>query len=211
MRVELGKTRTMKVLIACEESQTVCKAFRDLGHEAYSCDLQECSGGHPEWHIKGDAIKVLHSQSWDLVIAHPPCDYLANSGVRWRVERNEWDQVRDSCVFFNHFVDYGLMGNKIVIENPIQHKYARKYITKYHQIIQPYQFGHMEMKSTCLWVYNLPLLVGTDNVYEEMMKLDYKDRARVHYCPPGPDRAKIRSKTYPGIAKAMVLQYGGQL
>jgi len=200
-----------RILVACEESQTVCTEFRKLGFEAYSCDLQECSGGHPEWHIQDDAIKVLWSQKWDLVIAHPPCDYLANSGVRWRVERNEWTQVKDGADFFNEFVKYGKQGNKIVIENPIQHKYARNFIPKYHQIIQPYQFGHMEMKSTCLWLYGLPPLIPTKNVYAEMMQLPYKDRAKVHCCSPGPDRAKLRSKTYPGIAQAIANQYGSFL
>ncbi len=197
----------MKVLVACEESQAVTIAFRNKGQEAFSCDMLPCSGGHPEWHIQGDAIKALWSQKWDLVIAHPPCDYLANSGVRWRVERDEWEQIKDAADFFNVFVKYGKSGNKTVIENPIQHKYARDYITKYHQIIQPYQFGHMEMKATCLWIYGIPPLIPTKNVYAEMMQLPYKDRAKVHCCSPGPDRAKQRSKTYPNIAAAMANQW----
>lgn len=201
-----------KVLIACEESQAVCIEFRKRGFEAYSCDLQECSGGHPEWHIKGDVIHELYNaDKYDLIIAHPPCDYLANSGVRWRVERQEWDEVYKACEFFNIFQSLGKSGNRVVIENPIQHKYAREYITKYDQIIQPYQFGHMEKKATCLWLYNMPKLKETNNVYEEMMKLQYKERARVHYCPPGKNRSKLRSKTYPGIAQAMAEQWGNFL
>jgi len=197
----------MKVLVACEESQAVTISFRNAGHEAWSCDIQECSGGHPEWHIKDDADKTLWSQKWDLVIAHPPCDRLANSGVRWLKERNLWEELYEACKFFNNFTLYGKFGHKIIIENPIQHKYARQYIPKYNQIIQPYQFGHMEKKTTCLWLYGVPPLKETNNVHEEMMKLPYSERAKVHCCSPGPERAKIRSKTYSGIAQAMAEQW----
>jgi len=199
---------TKKVLIACEESQTVCKAFRNKGHEAYSCDLQPCSGDHQEWHIQADAIEVLYGQKWDLVIAHPPCTRLANSGVRWLHERNLWNELHEAILFFNQFIKYGLKDNKIAIENPIPHKYALAGIGfKYDQIVQPYHFGHMESKSTCLWLFGLPKLKETNNVKAEMLKLNYKDRARVHYCSPGPERAKIRSKTYPGIAREMAEQW----
>lgn len=198
----------MKVLIACEESQEVCKAFRKLCHEAYSCDLKECSGGHSEWHIKDDAIKVLWREKWDLVIAHPPCDRLANSGVRWLKERNLWSELEDGINFFNEFVKYGEKGNRILIENPIQHKYARAKIRKYDQIIQPWQFGHLEQKATCIWLYGLPKLKETNNVYNEFIKLDYKDRAKVHYASPCPNRSEQRSKTYRGIADAIAKQYG---
>jgi hypothetical protein len=99
----------MKVLVACEESQAVCIAFRELGHEAYSCDLQECSGGHPEWHIQDDALKVLRSQQWDLVIAHPPCTRLANSGVRWLHERNLWGELYEAVEFFKSFLSYACL------------------------------------------------------------------------------------------------------
>ncbi len=198
----------MEALIACEESQAVCIEFRKRGHEAYSCDLEPCSGGHPEWHIKGDAIEVLYSQKWDLVIAFPPCTYLANSGVRWRVERNEWLEIEQATNFFNAFVSHGEAGNMCAIENPIQHVYARARIHKYHQIIHPYQFGHMEKKATCLWLYGLPPLHETNNVYGEMMKLPYKERAKIHNYAPGPDRQRIRSLTYLGIAAAMATQWG---
>lgn len=189
----------MKVLVACEESQTVCIEFRKLGHEAYSCDLLPCSGGHPEWHIQDDAVKILWSQNWDLVIAHPPCTRLANSGVRWLAERNLWEELYDACNFFNHFTLYGKLGHKIAIENPIPHKYAIKLIGKYNQIIQPYQFGHNESKATCLWLYGVALLIPTCYV------TNYKQST--WKCPPGPDRQKIRSKTFAGIAKAMATQW----
>ena len=198
----------MKVLVACEESQVVCIAFREKGHEAYSCDLQDCSGGRPEWHVKDDAVKALYFDNWDLVIAHPPCDRLANCGVRWLTEKEYWSELDDAIMFFNKFTRYGKMGNKIVIENPIQHKYARAEIRKYDQIIQPYHFGHLEQKTTCLWLYGVPALAHTNNVFNEMMKLPYSERAKVHYCSPGENRSKIRSKTFKGIAKAMAEQWG---
>jgi hypothetical protein len=188
----------MKVLIACEESQVVCKAFRERGHEAYSCDLLPTSGNHPEWHIRDDAIKVLYSQKWDLVIAHPPCTRLCNSGVRWLRERNLWNDLDKAERFFNEFVEYGIKGNKICIENPIPHKYAR--IPKYSQIIQPYQFGHPETKATCLWLYNLPKLIPT-NIVEGREQKIWK-------MPPSKDRSKLRSKTFPGIAAAFAEQWG---
>lgn len=198
----------MKVLVACEESQAVTIAFRNAGHEAWSCDIQECSGGHPEWHIKGDAVKTLWGEKWDLVIAHPPCTRLTNSGVRWLNERKLWYELYEATKFFNQFTLYGKLGHKIAIENPIPHKYATGQIGKYTQIIQPYHFGHMEKKATCLWLYNVHKLRETKNVYEEMMKLPYSERAKVHCCAPGPERAKFRSKTYTGIAEAMAEQWG---
>ena len=198
----------MKILIACEESQTVCKEFRKLGHEAYSCDLQDQSGGFPEWHIKDDAIKVLNSQKWDLVIAHPPCTRIANSGVMWLEKRNLWDDLDKAISFFNEFVKYGKLGNKIAIENPIPHKYAVEKIGKYNQVIQPYMFGHLERKATCLWLFGLEPLKETKNVFKEMSSLPKSEQQRIHYCPPGPNRAKIRSKTFEGIAEAMANQWG---
>lgn len=200
---------SLKVLVACEESQEVTKAFRLLGHETYSCDLQDCSGGHPEWHIKGNVIHQLYND-WDLIVAHPPCDRLANSGVRWLEERQLWDEMYAGCEFFNIFQSLGKQGMKVAIENPIQHKHAREYIEKYHQIIQPWQYGHEEMKATCIWTYNLPALKPT-NIVGPPPK-DKKEREKwqkVHRCPPGEDRSRIRSKTYPGIAAAMAMQWGG--
>lgn len=191
----------MDVLIECEESQEVCKAFRELGHEAYSCDLQPCSGGHPEWHIQGDAIKALYSREWDLVIAHPPCTRLANSGVRWLNERDLWDEMHEACLFFNEFQQYHKKtGTPMSIENPIPHKYAVERIGKYTQIIQPWMFGHPETKATCLWLYGLPKLTPTNIV-------DGREQ-RVWRLPPTADRAKLRSKTFTGVAKAMAEQWG---
>ena len=203
--------KSINILVGCEESQAVTIAFRKLGFNSFSCDILDCSGGHPEWHIKDDVIKAIKSQRWDLIIVHPPCDRLANSGVRWLSERNLWHEMYKSCAFFNVFTGLGGLGFRIIIENPIQHNHARLRIEKYHQIIQPYQFGHMEKKATCLWVYNMPELKETNNVYDEMMKLSYRERAKVHYCSPGKDRAKIRAKTYPGIAEAMAQQWGDYL
>jgi len=190
----------MRVLIACEESQAVCIEFRKKGHEAYSCDLLPCSGGHPEWHIQGDVKNVIQNRSFDLYICHPPCDRLANSGVRWLAERNLWGELDSAIEFFNFFVQLGRSGKKVLIENPIQHKYARAGIEKYHQIIQPWQFGHPEQKATCLWLYNLPKLQPTNIV-------SGRDQ-NIWKMSPGPERSKLRSKTFPGIAKAFAEQYG---
>jgi len=230
-----------RILVACEESQVVCKAFRAKGHEAYSCDIQDCSGGHPEWHIKDDAVKIMRGDRWDLVIAHPPCTRLTNAGVRWltskkprvgyvwsdkaaiyiNTDQTIWADLRDGIAFFKEFQTYGMEGNKISIENPKPHKYAREGfwmpspfndsftgIGMYTQSIQPYEFGHLETKETCLWLYGLPNLIPTNNVYNEMMKLSYGERAKVHHASPGPERAKIRSKTYKGIAEAFAEQWG---
>ncbi len=201
----------MKILIACEESQTVCKEFRELGFEAYSCDLQDCSGGCPQWHIIGDAKEVLYSQKWDLVVAHPPCTRLANSGVQHLAKRNLWDDLDEAVNFFNVFTEYGKAGNLIAIENPIPHKYAVEKIGKYDQIIQPYEFGHLERKATCLWLFGLPRLKQTDNVKLEMDLIPKNQSQRIHYLPPGPERTKLRSKTFEGIAKALANQWGNFL
>ena len=200
-----------KILIACEESQAVCIEFRKLGFEAYSCDLQPCSGRHPEWHAKADAIDMLYASKWDLVIAHPPCTRMANSGVMWLEKRNLWSELDKATDFFNEFVRYGKQGNKIAIENPIPHKYAVDKIGKYSQVIQPYMFGHTERKATCLWLFGLPKLKETNNVMEEMKKLPKNEQQRIHYLPPGKERAKLRSKTFPGIARAIATQYGSFL
>ena len=221
------KQSKMKVLIACEFTQEVTKAFRIMGHQAYSCDVLDSEGGHPEWHIKGDAIQTLRSQEWDLVISHPPCTVMSNSGVRWLISKtakegfeynsklgmyvnmNRYEELEKATKFFNQFVLYGKIGGRIAIENPIQHGYAKELIhADYSQIIHPYQFGHKETKATCLWLFGLPLLKHSNNVYNEMMELSYAERSKIHYASPGPERAKIRSKTYPGIAVAMAEQWG---
>lgn len=185
----------MKILVACEESQTVCKAFRIKGHEAYSCDIQDCSGGHPEWHIKGNVIPLLKDQ-WDMILAFPPCTDLAVSGARWFKEKQLNGRQQKSIEFFMIFTK--LECPKVVIENPIG--IMSTVYRKPDQIIQPWQFGHGETKSTCLWLKNIPLLKPTNIV-------DGRDQ-KIWKCPPSPDRAKIRSKTYPGIAQAMADQWG---
>lgn len=198
-----GIGATLEVLISCEESQEVAMAFRELGYNAYSNDLQDCSGGHPEWHLKMDARQALDYKQWDLVIAHPPCTRLSNSGVRWLSERNLWKELEEACEFFALFQNYYIKRNcevSIGIENPIPHKYATNFIGKYHQIIHPWQFGHGEQKATCLWLYDLPKLKPT-NIVEGREQKIWK-------MPPSEERAKLRSKTFPGIAKAMAEQWG---
>lgn len=206
----------MKVLVACEESQRVCIAFRELGHEAYSADIQEPSGGHPEWHILGDVLKVLnggefstmdgekHSvEKWDLIIAHPPCTHLAVSGARWFKEGIKPRHLQDEAAeFFMKFINADC--DKIAVENPICIMSTR--YRKPDQIINPYQFGHLEQKKTCLWLKNLPKLQETNNVYEDIMKLPEKERAKVWWM--GSNHSKERSKTYTGIAAAMAEQWG---
>ena len=209
----------MKVLIACEESQRVCIEFRKLGHEAYSCDIIECSGGHPEWHIQQDVLPLLNGEcgfttidgaehyingTWDLIIAHPPCTHLAVSGARWFKEGVKPISLQnDAAEFFMEFVNADC--DKIAIENPICIMSTR--YKKPNQIINPYQFGHLEQKKTCLWLKGLPPLTETDNVFDEMMKLPEKQRARIWWLGSG--KSKERSKTFPGIAKAMAEQWGG--
>lgn len=206
----------MKVLIACEESQAVCIEFRARGHEAYSCDIQACSGGHPEWHIMGDAlvaikggvITTMNGQThnidkWDLLIAHPPCTHLAVSGARWFSEGKKPISLKfEAAAFFMKFIEADI--DKVAVENPIC--VMSTLYRKPDQIINPWQFGHMEQKRTSLWLKNLPLLTETNNVYDKMMLLPEKDRARIWWL--GSNHAKERSKTYPGIAKAMAEQWG---
>lgn len=204
----------MKVLIACEESQSVTKAFRKLGHEAFSCDLLDASGGHPEWHIKGDALKEAYSGKYDMMIAHPPCTYFTNSGVSWLTGKNKiegrWEQLDEAAVFFNRLLDSDIP--KICIENPIPHKYALERIggRKYNQLIQPYMFGHKETKATCFWLKGLDPLVPTTDLKAETMALPARERQRLHWLPPSPDRWKLRSMTYQGVADAMAKQWGNE-
>lgn len=196
----------MRVLVACEESQAITKAFRDCGHEAYSSDLQSCSGGHPEWHIKGDCFDVIKDE-WDLLIAHPVCTYLSNSGSRWlykkdnRPDQKRWCEMYKGRDFFMRFLGHEVRHiPRVVVENPIPHGHAN--LPPYTQCIQPWMFGDLFSKATCLWVIGLPPLVPYTVI---------KPPGVVHAChkePPGPDRAKKRSKTYPGIARAMALQWG---
>lgn len=194
----------MKVLIGCEFSGVVREAFKSRGHDAWSIDLlpTEQDGNH----IQGDVLNVL-SDGWDLLIAHPPCTYLANSGVRWLYVTGEspkrnserWTKMEEASKFFKALLKAPI--NKIAIENPIMHRYAKEIIGRGHdQIIQPWQFGHGETKGTGLWLVNLPLLVSTQIVEGR--------RPRVHYESPSPDRWKSRSRTLQGIADAMAIQWG---
>ncbi len=226
----------MKVLVACEESQRVCMAFRERGHEAYSCDIQPCSGGHPEWHIQGDVLRIINGsktmrpsdrfietedgshyrfpEKWDLIIAHPPCTYLSNAGARWLYVGGELNKERyrkglDGKKFFMAMLNADCP--KIAVENPIPSSIYD--LPQYTQIIQPYQFGEPWSKKTCLWLKGLEPLQPT-NIVE-----DYKP-----YCSSGSysgthnpkykgasrkgGSAKSRSKTFEGIARAMAEQWG---
>jgi len=188
-----------KILVACEESQAVTKEFRSLGHEAYSCDLMECSGGHPEWHLQGDVTKIMNREDWDCIIAFPPCDHLAVSGARWFKEKQKDGRQQSGIEFFMKFANSKC--KYVSIENPIGIM-STKY-RKPDQIIQPWQFGHGETKATCLWLKGLPKLKATDIVEGREQK--------IWKMGPSPERAKLRSKTYAGVAKAMAEQWGGFL
>lgn len=227
---------TMNVLIACEESQEVCKAFRAKGHRAFSCDIQECSGGHPEWHIQGDVLPLLngnctfhtadlhtHTQDgrWDLIIAHPPCTYLTVSGNAWfntekygKKAEKRWRDRLDGAVFFMRFVAADCP--RIAVENPVG-VMGTSY-RKPDQIIQPYEFGEHARKSTCLWLKGLPPLFPTEIVDPgEIDETGHSAGASATYAVDengkilswnDPRTAKARSKTFPGIAKAMADQWG---
>lgn len=190
----------MRVLIACEFSGTVREAFKAKGHDAWSCDLLETE--IPGQHIVGDVLEILND-GWDLMIAHPPCTYLCNSGVSWlHKDESRWDKMQKAAVFFKRLIFPSTSKiRRICIENPIMHKYAKEIIgVKQDQIIQPWQFGHGETKATCLWLKGLPKLQPT-NIVEGREQ-------RLHRLPPSPDRWKLRSKTYQGIAEAMAEQWG---
>lgn len=186
----------MKILIACEESQVVCKAFRAKGHDAYSCDILPCSGGYPEWHIQDDCRNAIHYDNWDMMIAFPPCTNLAVSGARWFKEKQEDGRQQRSISFFMWFTHQKI--DRIAIENPISIMSTQ--YRKPDQIIQPWMFGHGETKATCLWLKGLPLLKPT-NIVEGREN-------RIWRMPPSEDRGKLRSKFYSGIAKSMADQWG---
>lgn len=203
----------MKILVACEESQAVCKAFRELGHEAYSCDILPCSGRHPEWHIQDDVLKHLNKK-WDLIIAHPPCQRLTVAANKYYKPEyahrfpNIHQEREEAVKFFMEFVNIDCP--KICIENPIGIMSTR--YKKPTQIIQPYQFGHRERKSTCLWLKGLPSLKPTNIVEPDIIKhKSGRTDSRLHFETlklPKEERAKLRSKTFEGIAKAMAEQWG---
>ena len=219
----------MNVLVACEESQEVCKAFRARGHEAYSCDLQECSGGHPEWHIMGDALAVINGRcafqtmdgetheivgTWDLLIAHPPCTFLSNAGARWlykggRLNQERYEKGLKAKEFFMKF--YQADCPRIAVENTIPS--AVYEMPQYTQTVQPYEHGHPWSKKTCLWLKGLRPLKPTDIVtnYKPFCpSSSYNSTRDPRYrgasCAGG--SAKARSKTFPGIARAMAEQWG---
>lgn len=228
----------MNVLVACEESQEVCKAFRAKGHNAFSCDIQDCSGGHPEWHIKGDVVPLLNGhcsftteggwqivipEKWDLIIAHPPCTYLTVSGNAWfdiekygENARQRYKERYKAIVFFMHMVLAN--ADKIAVENPVG--IMGTAYRKADQIIQPYWFGHPYAKNTCLWLKNLPPLLPTELCEPERIHSKGKsggysgvgwyatDENGKAIAWNDPRTAKIRSKTFPGIAKAMADQWG---
>lgn len=212
----------MKILVACEESQAVTIELRKLGHEAYSCDIEPCSGGHQEWHLQQDVTPLL-SEKWDMIIAFPPCTYLTVTGNRWfNVERygdkaiHRFQLRQEAIEFFMKFA--GANCPKIAIENPVgimSTKWRRP-----DQIIQPYEFGHSARKKTCLWLQNLPYLVPTHFVDPgEINKYGQSSGAHADMARDkngkiiswnDPQTARIRSKTFPGIARAMAEQWAGK-
>ena len=187
----------MRILVACEESQAVTKELRRLGHDAYSCDLQACSGGHDEWHIQVDALQLLKIK-WDMVLAFPPCTHLAVSGARYFAEKRRDGRQQAAIDFFMRFAECDCP--RVAIENPVG--IMRTHYRKPDQIIQPWQFGHGETKATCLWLRGLPKLRPTEVV-------DGREQ-RIWRMSPGPERAKLRARTYPGIARAMAEQWAGK-
>ena len=210
----------MKILIACEESQAVTKEFRKLGHDAFSCDILPCSGGHPEWHIQGDAIAEAYSGKYDMMIAHPPCTYLAVSGARWLYNkdgsRNEerYKNQAEALEFVQQLMDAPI--EYIAIENPIS--VISSHIRKPDQIVHPYMFGDKASKSTCLWLKNLPKLEPTDIVekgefIEFISKKGVKKRQpRWYYealqkAKTPEERRTLRSKTFQGMADAIADQW----
>lgn len=209
----------MRVLVACEFSGVVREAFRKRGHEAWSCDLlaseaklprgQDCwpaYSNYNEPHFKGDVLKVIRAQKWNLMVAHPPCTFLCNSGVRWLYggkgkvrDEKRWQQMEEAANFFRALLFADIP--KIAIENPIMHIHARNLIqAQPSEQIQPYMFGHPETKATLLWLRGLPLLQPTNWVDGR--------KPRVHHASPGPERWKERSRTLQGIAEAMAEQWG---
>lgn len=224
----------MKILVACEESQAVCTAFRERGHEAYSCDIIDPSGGHPEWHIKGDVLPLLNGNcefqtldgqkyfiggEWNMIVAFPPCTNLAVSGARWFSEKQKDFRQQKSVAFFMYFVLAHC--DRIAVENPIG--IMSNIYKKPTQIIQPYEFGHPTKKSTCLWLKGLPNLKPTNVVEPEIIEYHCKSGKTARfgkgigqaegengkkYAFNDPMTAKLRSKTFPGIAKAMAEQWG---
>lgn len=215
----------MRILVACEESQAVTTELRELGHEAYSCDIIDSSGNCPEWHIKQDVLPLLNGNckfktcdgetheingKWDMIIAFPPCTHLCNSGQRWFTEgRKPMKLQREAIAFFYRFVMADC--ERIAIENPIG--IMSSCYRKPNQVINPYEFGETECKNTCLWLKGLPNLVPTKIIPKEqrtqnIWKANFNGK---QYAWNDPAVAKFRSKTFPGIAKAMAEQWAGKI
>lgn len=210
----------MKILIACEESQTITNLYREKGYEAYSCDILECSGGNPQWHLKGDALTYAYSGDFDMMIAHPPCTYLAVSGARWMynkdgsVNQERLSNQNKALNFVKKLMDAPI--DKIAVENPISVISSK--IRKPDQIVHPYWFGDKASKSTCLWLKNLPLLTATNMVskgefFEWVDKKGKKKRQAQWYmdalkkAKTPEQRRTLRSKTFEGMAKAITEQW----
>lgn len=210
--------KKLKILIACEESQAVTKEFRALGHEAYSCDFLPCSGGHPEWHLQQDVTGLL-KQEWDLIIAFPTCTYLTVTGNRWfnvdRYGEKALQRIEDRKSAIDFFMMFA--NNKckhIAIENPVGIM-STEY-RKPNQIINPYQFGDAFEKKTCLWIKGLPNLIPTDIVEPPARKQFNSGKSMPEWYAklwalPKEQRSTARSKTFPGIAKAMAMQWSEYL
>jgi site-specific DNA-cytosine methylase len=199
-------TSKKSVLVACEYSGAVREAFMRMGWNAWSCDLLPTD--IPGQHYQGDVLEILDA-NWDLVIAHPPCTYLTVSGNRWFLPRfasrfpDRQQNRKDAIAFFMAFAN--CKANHVAIENPVG--IMSTAYRKPDQVIQPWMFGHMEQKATCLWLKNLPALHPTRNVRARMMQLPERERQRLHYLPPSADRWKLRSKTFSGVANAMAAQW----
>ena len=216
----------MKILVACEESQAVTIELRKLGHEAYSCDIEDCSGGHPEWHIQGDVLEVMngcctfktmdekmHCQGcrWDMLVAFPPCTYLSNAGATWLypqkgvLNKERYKKGLEGKAFFMNF--YNAVCDKIAVENPIPSLVYE--LPKRSQIIQPYQFGEPYSKKTCLWLKGLPLLQPTNILtkYVQLISTGTASKKGLKEKDGMTHGSKLRSKTFPGIAKAMAEQW----
>ena len=212
----------MDALIGCEESQTITIALRNKGVDAFSLDLKNCSGGHPEWHIKEDLFRYItvRLHTINFLGVHPTCKYMANSGVRWLTSRlpkqgYEWsekyniymnwdryEKMKTAAIFLKSALSCVKTVGKGYIEQPVLHKYAMEIIEdKPTQIIQPWMFGHTTKKATMLWIIGLPNLIPTDIIPIE------KRTDEIHKCPPGPNRETIRSKTFKGIADAIANQW----
>jgi hypothetical protein len=202
----------LKVLIACEESQTTCKAFRELGHEAYSCDLQDCSGGHPEWHLKQDVLPLLE-EDWDLIIAHPPCTYMSNAGAcrmfpkAGEISKERFEKAMEAKAFFMKF--YNCKCRYVAIENPIPLHIVG--LPQASQVIQPYEFGEPFSKATLLWLKNLPPLFPTGLMLKHTPWIA-SNTGRFSRGGNGHRgnafNTRKRSKTFEGIAKAFASQWG---